>query len=472
MGYVNSSPDDEYRLMSVAAANPVTELTPEHWYDGLAGAVPRGVAGAGLKAFQAFNDIADPIDEFLGRDEYLKEKGLDLPKSWEEYAKPDARWQGAPARVLQGVTEGLGLAAAGAAMGGPVGAATMLGGVEGDATYHEQVAAGVDHSTAMKVAGITGAVNALGVFLPMSVSKSAVMGLMGKGMQAEVAGNETLARMLYGAAEVAAPAAGKISTAVNVGVTSNLTFGMGQRALTGDILRENGYPELADQYKTFDTESVMADVVLGAAFGAFAHYSDPHAVPPSDIDGAMAVKKQEHYDNAGLGIHTDPLAVAAHDTVLSRSIEDLVFGKDPSLSADEAETLTRDILPDPTIEAAMTLQHEALAEAFDAHHELGALDRLPEVAPPEPVEPIAPAAEAPTPAAPQAEAPKIQMNEMARETMAQLAGSNPDLMLTLGDGREVRMADLPTILQEHATMAEKDSVLHDVAASCYIRTTL
>lgn len=470
MGYVNSSPDDEYRLLSVAATNPVTELTPEHWYDGLAGAVPRGVVGAGLKAYQAFNDVADPIDRFLGRDEYLKEANLDLPKSWEEYAKPDARWQGAPARVLQGVTEGLGLAATGAAMGGPVGAAALLGGVEGDATYHEQRAAGVDHSTAMKVAGITGAVNALGAFLPMSVSKSAVMGIMGKGMQAEVAGNETLANLLYGAADVAAPAVGKVGTAVNVGVTSNLTFGMGQRAVTSDILRENGYPELADQYKTFDTESVMSDIVLGAAFGAFAHFSDPHAVPPSDIDGAMAVKKQEHYDNAGLGIHTDPLAVAAHDAVLSRSIEDLVLGKDPSLSASEAETLTRDVLPDPTIEAAVTLQHEALAEAFDAHNEIGAVERLPEAAPPEPVAPIEPAVQAPP--QPAAEAPKIQMNEMARETMTQLAASNPDLMLTLGDGREVRMADLPTILQEHAMAAEKDSVLHDVAAACYIRTTL
>ena len=467
MGYVNSRPEDEYRSTVTSQANGTTQIIPDGWSSGLLTAIPRGLTDAALKTNAALNDLLDPVDRYFGLEGFNKAVSVDIPEQLKEWARPDARFHGKPAQVIQGVTGGLGLAATGAALGGPIGAAAMLGGVEGHATYKEQREGGVDESTAMKVAGITGLANALGVFLPMSVTKSAVQGIAARAFGAEVAGNTTLAGALYSTAETLAPVAGKLPTAAAVGASGNVLTGMAQRAAVGAVLSENGYKEMADQYRVFDAQSMAAEVILGAAFGGLAHYADPSRVRPSDIDAAMAIKKQEQFDRSGLGVHTTPLAANTHDAVMRDSIESLMLGKDVNVSPQDAEILTRDVVADPTAEPLAQMHRDAVAETFGAHDLMGSPV---EITPVKPIEPVRAIQE---PTAPPTAAPaETDIHPLAREMLNQITANHPELEIQLADGRVVKMADLPTVLSENMAAAQKDSVLHDIAAACYIQRAL
>lgn len=470
MAFYNAQPEDEYRRQATALANPVTQIDDQGWGStaGLLEAVPRGVVGAFLKTNDALNDLLAPVDRALGLESFNEKMSIDIPEKLEQWAKPDARTQGQPAQLIQSITEGLGLAVGGAAVGGTVGAAAVLGGVLGHATYAEQTEAGVDENTALKTAGVTALANALGVFLPQAVSKTAVANILGAGMYAEVQGAKTIAGALYATGEALAPVAGKASSAVALGAVGNVGLGMAQRGLTGQILYDNGYKDMAEQYRSFDMMSVAADAILGAAFGGLSHVA--HRVDPADVDRAMAIKKQQQYNNAGPGIQTNPLAANVHDSVMGRSIEDLALGKAPQVTPQEAEILTRDMIPDPTHAELVDIHRQAVAEEFNAPELFETPVELPEAPKPVSVEP-AEAPVAPVPAEGVAQ-PKFDVNPLARETLNQLAVKHADLDIQLGDGRSIKLSELPSVLEQNMRNAESDSVLHDIAAACFIRNSL
>lgn len=468
MGYVNASPEDDYQFTRTAQANPIEEFEALPWYSpaGLAGAIPRGLVGALDKTIDLTNDTIPPMAKYLGMDTIARDTQLAIPEGLKKWSEPDNRTQGPAAQIVQSVSEGLGLAGTGALIAGPIGAATMLGGVQGYAAYKDQKEAGVDTETAAEVGGLTGLANALGVFLPMSVAKGAVVGIMGRAMAAEAAGATAAARLLYGAGEVLAPAAGRLGPTIGIGVGTNLVTGMAQRGLTGEILRDAGYEKQAEQYRVFDAQSMVADIVLGAAFGGLSHLTSPDRVRPTDIDDAMAVKKQEHFDRSGPGIQTNPLAANAHVDALGQSIEDLAMGRTPNFTPEQADTLLRDVVPDPMTEMMVKVQREAVAETYNAGDLLDTPVRAEVEQRPAPVQ-----TEAPRPVKlPEGERPAVQMHPMAQESMNQLVANNPDLEIVLGDGRAIKVVDLPAILEQNAKAAEQDSVLHEIAAACYIRT--
>lgn len=470
MGYVNQQPEDDYQFDRIAQTNPNLMPDPLPWYsmEGLAGAIPRGVVGAADKTLDLYDDTVSPMLKHLGLDKVSQDAALAIPEGLKKWSEVDDRTQGPAAQIVQGLSEGLTLAGSGALVGGPVGAAAMLGGVEGYASYKEKKKAGVDDSTAMEVGGLTGLANALGVFLPMSVAKGAVIGIMGRAMAAEAAGATTAAKALYSVGEALAPAAGKLAPTIGIGVGTNLVTGAAQRGLTGEILRDNGYDKQADQYRIFDAQSMIADVVLGAAFGGLSHFTDPSRVRPTDIDDAMSVKKQEHFDRAGPGIQTNPLAANAHADAMHYSIEELANGRSPNFTPEQADALLRDVVPDPNMEMMVKAQRDAVAETLNGEDFLGTPERLPERA----VETQQATPELAVKQQPQAQGETgiPQMHPMDKEAMDQLVVKNPDMTIVLGDGREIKVADLPAILEQNAKAAEQDSVLHEVAAACYTRT--
>lgn len=62
------------------------------------------------------------------------------------------------------------------------------------------------------------------------------------------------------------------------------------------------------------------------------------------------------------------------------------------------------------------------------------------------------------------------IDPLATESMHQIAGAHPDLPVDLGNGVQVRAADLPKVLAQEMANANTDAKLHDVAMACFLRT--
>lgn len=173
--------------------------------------------------------------------------------------RPDPQTTGLLGQVTYGLTSTLPPAIAGGAVGGPLGAAAAVGAVSGVADYQTSLADGIDENTAMGKAFLTGGTNAVGAVMPASL------------------GSTILSR-------------------IGSGVALNTGLGIAQRGATAELLRANGYDEMADQYQAFSGTEMLIDAVTGAAFGALPERgsqrnrqsgdqpppSDGGTVPPSE----------------------------------------------------------------------------------------------------------------------------------------------------------------------------------------------
>jgi hypothetical protein len=501
MGFISNVQNDEYRVASMGSMNPITELAPDGMFSGTGEALYKGVAGglaavgstatdllsasAKANAEQSINE--NPfVDQQQALSQLHGETAAPPPfaeslQAVQDWAKSDPRTQGSGARVLGSTAHGLTVFGVGSLMGGPAAGAATLGGVEGYSDYRESIAAGVDPKTALEKAGFTGVTAAAGAFLPMTIGKGAAMGLAGLAGRAEMAGNSALADGLFGAAKAAATASTNVVAKMATGAAVNTGFGVANRYFTSSLLESAGYPDMAAQNAPLDSQAMIADAVLGMAFGGWEHvahkvgeYMTPAARPdPSLVQQAMDARRNEMQSRAGAGVPSDPRTAGLDAELQDRALSDMIRGKTTEVTPDEAITIVHGSLADPERTAlniayrdAGLVVHGDLADFSEPMRTAPAPE--PFVAPEQQMPRAAPEQQA-TSAAPAAEG-SAQLSPIAAESAAQLAARHPDMEVQMPNGQTVKAADLHDAIQQQLAQATSDSNLHDVAIACFLRT--
>lgn len=236
----NAKPLDSDDLSTPFFAGTATAL-PRGFIKGAMG-LPETVASGYEKLTHDYEPVSD--EEFYSFSYALKNSANRLfggfigkAEEAKEIIKPDTFAQGTAAQVVQGVGEFVPSIVAAAATG-PLG-----GGVHAFSTTYESVnqdmlKQGVDDVTARHLALQQSGFNAVGMALPAGIG-------------------------------------GSLATRVGSGAGINIGFGMGSRYASGAILESSGYKDMASQYKVWDTQALLIDGILGAAFGYTYHLGAP-----------------------------------------------------------------------------------------------------------------------------------------------------------------------------------------------------
>lgn len=342
-------PNESAGLLETRVGDPETrdEAPPPGFFAGSLTATGHGLLAAGANTRAAVDTLSNQLpdaffdddDNVLARTEAEKQFGGIRASNRPNPAamgamlqdlRPDPQTTGTLGQVTYGLTSILPPAIVGGAVAGPLGAAGAVGATTGVGDYQTNLADGLDASTAEQKALLTGGVNAVGAVLPASL------------------GSTILSR-------------------IGSGVALNVPLGMAQRGATSKILRDNGYTEMADQYKAFDGTDILIDAVAGAAFGALPGHGEqgakegppppegaappsseapPSAIPPaaddtngvnnmapaervlpSDIDLSLAANAMNQFElDAAPGIPTTPADrnthVKAMDTAYGQLMRD------------------------------------------------------------------------------------------------------------------------------------------------------
>lgn len=266
------------------------------WYAGTGSALFRGAAEGTVGLLQTGVEVAKlsptysalrgdipDLDEVVDQNFNAIQKSLNDARN---HIKPAPNSQGLAAEVLEGL--GTFVPAIGATVfGGPVAGGAVAFGSSYEPTRQDFLAKGVDADTAETLALEQAGANALGMALPAGIG-------------------------------------GRLATRLLSGVGINTSFGAVNRFALSETLEENGYDELAKQYRVWDKQALLVDGVLGLAFGGAHHLAARRADEPL----------------------ADPAPVVADDAATEASPTAEVSQSTPTPEA--AETLTD---PQPTYES-------------------------------------------------------------------------------------------------------------------------
>ncbi|MFS7308018.1 hypothetical protein [Rahnella inusitata] len=202
---------------------------------------------------------------FPGADETLNSAYDTTAKSLEasrQAIKPDSSTQGTAATVLNELGKFI-PAIGSTVIGGPVTGGSVAFGSTFEPVRQDFLKKGVDAETATTLATEQATFSALGMALPVA------------------AGSNLATRLLSG-----------------IGI--NTTFGGVNRFAMSETLDENGYLDMAKQYKVWDKQAIAIDAVLGAAFAGAHHLSaarnaSPEAAPEGQIGQKTIPNLDESY---------------------------------------------------------------------------------------------------------------------------------------------------------------------------------
>lgn len=236
---------------------------------------------------------------------------------------PNPLITGTGSQVVGGLAQVLPTAIAGTAIAGPIGAAALVGGSQGVGDYEQSLLDGIDPQTAARKAAVTGGVAGLGVVIPVSK---------------------------IGAS---------LSTNLAIGAGVNVPLGMAQRAVTGKILADAGYHDMAKQYQWLDEEALAIDTVMGLAFGGLGHFMG-RGVSHEKVDAALKLNERQHVEvEAQPGVHRTPESRDAGVEAFTKATEDmLVHDRSPDVAELAAKM---DMEPNPETRAF----HEELAKEIE-----------------------------------------------------------------------------------------------------------
>ena len=202
--------------------------------------------------------------------------------------RADPTNMGEVAQVGHALGSVLTMGLAGGLVAGPAGAAGAIGGGSMYDKYHELRDQKVDRETALDVAGVTGAVMAVGSALPAFMGKT-------------------------------------LTTQILSGIGMNVPLGMVERGSSSELLENAGYAEMAKHYKALDGAAIAVDMVLGAAF-PIGMKALRRNVPLAEIDASMDANRTIANDNvhpALPGTLEDAAAVkAAEDSFAKQLLEE------------------------------------------------------------------------------------------------------------------------------------------------------
>lgn len=353
MGVPVNIPNDEYRVATMGADNPATELTPPHWYSGLSTAIPdsmtqgfsevvgtadklatkafRGAAWVGIHAPGSANAGAS-VDDIM-RDENFPMHGLvqsfedskaamDSMRQWSKTEMDPSKVAPLP-QTFGAISKGLTVYGMGSLFGGPVGGAATVGGSTGNYVYEDHPE--LDAVTRIKLAAQQGLFSGLGALLPAGV------------------GSEIATRLVAGAG-------------INAG------FGVANRFASSQILDVAGYKDMAAQFAPLDAQSLLADAVLGSAFGLLGdHESKP---TPDVIKKALEARRAEMLARGAAGVPGTPEAAAADGRLADKAVGAVLQGKDVQVDPQDLQTVLKDAVVDPEKTAWNDGVHKAAADAF------------------------------------------------------------------------------------------------------------
>lgn len=221
----------------------------------------------------------------------------------------------------------------------PEGAAVL----EGYARRQELIDEGIDTETATAAGAVTTVSTAVGIRLPLTI-----------GMQS-----------------VGRPAA-EVAKNVGFGAVSSSATGVAERGFSSDLLRRNGYEEQASLLRPYDEQAILAEATLGGLLSGAATAIQARSTVRGQetIDAALAMRTARHRTlDTAPGIPATPRATAAHESALSRALEQTLANErvhvgdtladaefvGPPRQVDQEEQLrahVADLLPVPTFSPA------------------------------------------------------------------------------------------------------------------------
>lgn len=340
MSYFGLNPVNQNQQLDDAASNPAGFNSDVGFFDNAAGA---GLSGlySGLVAkpdqllWAGMDKLVSPIAKFVNENtsvndtsaEYIAEQRK-LAQQQVKRLTPDAATTGTAGQILHGLFDMGGQAVVGSLLAGPAGGAAAVTSLQGFSEYERLTAQGVDFRTAQEAGLVQGITAGAGTLIPMS------LGLRAGGALAEGVGAQ-LARTGESAVRSAASTAARATPDIAYAAGTNIAFGMAQRGLTAQTLRDGGYTEMANQYDVFDRQAIAIDAVLGVAFGGIGRFINARGesvntpeFAPEDVDAALSANAAHHAEiDVAPGVPVNVLSRDAHIQALQKAMRDVSEGR-------------------------------------------------------------------------------------------------------------------------------------------------
>ncbi|HDS5253341.1 TPA: hypothetical protein QHX90_000564 [Klebsiella pneumoniae subsp. pneumoniae] len=340
MSYFGLNPVNQNHQLDDAASNPAGFNSDVGFFDNAAGA---GLSGlySGLVAkpdqllWAGMDKLVSPIAKFVNENtsvndtsaEYIAEQRK-LAQQQVKRLTPDAATTGTAGQILHGLFDMGGQAVVGSLLAGPAGGAAAVTSLQGFSEYERLTAQGVDFRTAQEAGLVQGITAGAGTLIPMS------LGLRAGGALAEGVGAQ-LARTGESAVRSAAATAARATPDIAYAAGTNIAFGMAQRGLTAQTLRDGGYTEMANQYDVFDRQAIAIDAVLGVAFGGIGRFINARGesvntpeFAPEDVDAALSANAAHHAEiDVAPGVPVNVLSRDAHIQALQKAMRDVSEGR-------------------------------------------------------------------------------------------------------------------------------------------------
>lgn len=340
MSYFGLNPVNQNQQLDDAASNPAGFNSDVGFFDNAAGA---GLSGlySGLVAkpdqllWAGMDKLVSPIAKFVNENtsvndtsaEYIAEQRK-LAQQQVKRLTPDAATTGTAGQILHGLFDMGGQAVVGSLLAGPAGGAAAVTSLQGFSEYERLTAQGVDFRTAQEAGLVQGITAGAGTLIPMS------LGLRAGGALAEGVGAQ-LARTGESAVRSAAATAARATPDIAYAAGTNIAFGMAQRGLTAQTLRDGGYTEMANQYDVFDRQAIAIDAVLGVAFGGIGRFINARGesvntpeFAPEDVDAALSANAAHHAEiDVAPGVPVNVLSRDAHIQALHKAMRDVSEGR-------------------------------------------------------------------------------------------------------------------------------------------------
>lgn len=429
MGVDVFSPYDQDNIDQLGTNDPAKEFLPDSIWSGTGTAIARGAAGGGAAlARVGYDAYTKKTNNPLGISDSNYNNIDEQIQKVQDWAKLDPRTTGQAASVVGGLARAGTIMAVGSLFGGPRGGAITLGLTEGYNEYRDLRREGVDGDTAKKVGAVTGVLDATGALLPMAVGTG-------------------------------------LATKMAFGATVNTAFGATSRALTSSVLESGGYTDMASQYKAIDKQAMIADAILGAVFGGVGHLEGGKPdLPTRDlIDEALDLRKEEQTGRGASGIPTDLNTANLDQDLQRRSLFEVLQGKNPEISSDEAHVIMEGSLIDPE----KTKLYNDFVNAGEAVHG----DLADHTDPIKTEKESVPYPEENSFTTPSSDSESTaKLSPIAEESLRQLSMRHPDLEVDMPDGTTIKAEELQGKIKEELAKTDYFAKLHDVAISCFLRT--
>lgn len=468
MSYIDPTPVEIEREKRNAQLNPVVFDDSPSWYSGLASAVPEGIGAGILKTGEGILGFLEPGTDALSS--AFNTLGIkDNGPEWSHYLRnrlanytariaPDPYTTGEAGQLVYSLFSQAIPMAAGAYLGGPVGAAAVSGIAEGVNTYDSDILSGVDSGTAQDHALISGATVAAMSVLPFHAGKIRIAEpfLNNVATQAEKSGWKLPANIIR---SVLPHANTVIDNAIG-----NAALGIASRGFSSDLLRSHGYDWMANQYEAYDKWAIASDAIMSLGFGHFSKLGMAirDGLRQRDIDAALTAAQHVFSEtDAAPGMPVNVMSRDAHSQALNKAWNDMMSGEPvdvaglvanaeflPKTGADRLAVGIRDVMSrddhtDTFIRRYITPTFrgediEAMEKQYFAD-----LDTERTI-----------------------NGENIQTDDSIAQ---QYANDNPDLILHhTDDGKAVTVADAMNEADTGIAQAKQDGNLIDVAVKCFL----